>query len=179
MNDLAPLLLLWALGQKKGSSPASPPPWPSTASPPPPPPPPPMLPSAAPPTDAAPASDALDAASRVSAKVRSEAERVVRKNLGLKPKPKKPKRPSSASSTRTPAFLDYAPPDRDVSVADVQNVLLRRGYKSIEKNGVYGPKTELAWKALAQGKRLSPAIVRRSPKIARVNQETFTALSIP
>lgn len=173
--DLLPLILLWA-ASKQCAAPSSPA-WPSTIDPPPPPPLP--KPPATPATPAnaetgTPLSDLAQPAQDLAAKVRSEAERVVRKNLGLK-KPKA--KPAAARST--PAFLDYAPPSYDVSVADLQKVLIRRGYKAIKKDGLYGPKTELAWKALATGKRLPAAIVRLAPKIARVNKETFAALSIP
>jgi hypothetical protein len=190
MSDLVPLILLWAIGtNKRGGSGTMPPMWPSAASPPPPPPLP--LPSSAAPESDTPVSDLLKQALNVDTPAAAKkAEKAIRRagkplRDKLNPKPKKKasllsRVTSSASSARaTPAFLDYAPPNSDVSVSDVQKVLIRRGYTSIKKDGLYGPKTELAWKTLANGMKLSPAIVRRSPKIARVNQETFTALSIP
>lgn len=177
--DWTPLFLLWAFGKQCAPSSSSPA-WPNTSSPPPPPPlpQPPLTPSSTPVPPSAetgtPLADLAEPAQDFASKVRSEAERVVRKNLGLKKKPK----PKPAANA-LPAFLDYAPPSYDVSVADLQKVLIRRGYKAIKKDGLYGPKTELAWKALATGKRLPAAIVRLAPKIARVNKETFATLSAP
>lgn len=198
MIDLVPLFLLLAMSRKCSPATSSPA-WPSAAAPPPPPPLPPM-PSADPPSDTSAAPGDVQQKLDKFVKARNElykttADKV--KNAArdlfspkVKPKAKPASSPrmrarassSSAratSSTSSPAFLNYAPPNYRVSVADVQKVLIRRGYSGIKKDGLYGPKTELAWKTLANGKGLSPAIARVGPKIATVNQETFTTLSIP
>ena len=172
--DLTPLLLLWAIGSKRASADA--PAWPTSASPPPmppmPPPPPPLAPlasAAAPHADAnsgAPLSELLKQADAVHHAA------AVPKKLSAK---------SLAASM--PGALFIAPNSGkvtlfNVSVADLQTALIRRGAK-LKKDGLYGPKTAAAWQAAAKQKKLPTAIARVDPKIARVAKQTFQVLSVP
>lgn len=107
----------------------------------------------------------------------------------IKPKPK-PKakakakaKPAVKAMSMLPDFLNWAPKgatkneSMNVSVADVQKVLINNGYKSIKRDGLYGPKTALAWQTLAKGRKLAPTIARVGPKIARVTSDTYNTLS--
>jgi hypothetical protein len=183
MSDLAPLLLLWAIG-KRGSGPR----WPSAASPPPSMPMPPMPPgptaeTATPlsdlaqprippaPSKAAPARDKRVITDKFRSMVPDAIPKAKRRYM---PMPLMP-----GATVVTPPAGPPIPTQMDVSVADLQKVLQRKGYKSIKKDGLYGPKTALAWQALARGRRLSPMIERLGPRIARVTQDTFLVLSTP
>jgi hypothetical protein len=191
--DLAPLLLLWAIGSKRSSS-VDVPRWPTAVSPPPPPPLPPLPPpqGAAPPgvptwnaftgvpdpasaqhpaeSPAAPLSellhqaDVLHAAHAAASKAVSKAKAAPKRLL--------------KGILHAPAVGPPAPAQENVSVADLQKILIRRGAK-LAKDGLYGPKTAAAWKAAASAKHLSPMITRVGPKIARVANATFDALSVP
>ena len=178
--DLTPLLLLWAIGSKRSAS-ADVPAWPTSASPPPmppmPPPPPPLAPlasAAAPHADAnsgAPLSELLKQADAVHHAAQT-AKKAVPKKLSAK---------SLAASM--PGALFIAPNSGkvtlfNVSVADLQTALIRRGAK-LKKDGLYGPKTAAAWQAAAKQKNLPTAIARVDPKIARVAKQTFQVLSVP
>jgi peptidoglycan hydrolase-like protein with peptidoglycan-binding domain len=77
-----------------------------------------------------------------------------------------------------PAVGPPAPAQTNVAVADLQSALIKRGAK-LSRDGMYGPKTAAAWKALANQKHLSPMISRVGPKIARVATNTFDVLSVP
>lgn len=78
----------------------------------------------------------------------------------------------------TPPAGPPPPPQMNVSVADVQSALLKRGV-TIRKDGIYGPRTETAWYELAQRRKLSPMINRVTSKIARVARDTYLTLSGP
>jgi hypothetical protein len=189
MIDLAPLLLLWAIGNKRSSP--NVPAWPTAASPPPMPP----LPTpqgAAPPgvqmwdaytgkpttsaaqhpaeSPAAPLSellkqaDALNAAHSAASKVVSKAKRAPQRLL--------------KGILHAPAVGPPAPAQENVSVADLQSALIRRGYR-VAKDGLFGPKTAAAWKSAANANHLSPIVTRVGPKIARVATHTFDVLSVP
>jgi peptidoglycan hydrolase-like protein with peptidoglycan-binding domain len=100
-------------------------------------------------------------------------------------------RAARAARTRVPAALRKAAPKaaasvqvgpakvaptRDASVADLQNILNKRGAK-LKKDGLYGPKTAGAWSAAARGEGLPTTITRVGPKVARVIASTYEALA--
>lgn len=74
--------------------------------------------------------------------------------------------PSSSSAATT------------VSVADLQQILNRRGAK-LKADGKYGPKTASAWQSAAKKKGLAPTIARVSANSAKVVAHTYDVLSIP
>jgi len=186
MSDLVPLLLLWLASKARGGG-SSRPNWPSAASPPPPPPPSSPLPPAAPGAAAPPSdqpnipgafSDTIKARDAFYGEVKKAAKqgklidqtrRIAREEKQLKP--------IVVPGKTTPAFLRFNP-QMDVSVADLQKVVIRHGGK-IRKDGLYGPLTAAAWQALASKRGLQPNIERLSSKIARVATKTFTTLNSP
>jgi hypothetical protein len=185
MIDLAPLLLLWAIGSKRSTAA---PEWPTSVSPPPPfplPPPlplpthgaePPGMPAAAPAgqhpaeSPSTPLSELLQqqdtlksaraAASKAVSKAKSKGTKLLKGIL------------------HAPAVGPPAPAQESVSVASLQSALVKRGY-NVARDGLYGPKTAAAWKSAANANHLSPMISRVGPKTARVANHTYDVLSVP
>lgn len=183
MMDVAPLLLLLAISKRSSSADA--PAWPTSASPPPMPPMPPPPPSLSPlPSATTPHADANSGAPLSEllkqADVVHHAAQTAKKAVA-KAIPKKLSAKSLAASM--PGAIFIAPNSGkvtlfNVSVADLQTALIKRGVK-LTKDGLYGPKTAAAWQAAAKQKRLPTAIARVGPKIARVAKQTFQVLSVP
>jgi hypothetical protein len=168
MNNLTPLLLLWMISRKGIHAPL----WPSAASPPPMP--------GLPPMPSAETGTPLSELAQPRATPKSKAAPPRDKKIRLPPMDK-----VTASVLRKkgviPSLKMGPPPPAqvDVNVSSIQSALVRNGYKSIKRDGLYGPKTALAWQALAHGKALSPMIARVSAHRARVARDTYTKLSIP
>lgn len=127
---------------------SSTPAWPSSASPPPP------APPAPPPLPAAPAPNPPPA------------------------EPGPPIKPAAKRRAPPRKMIVPEPPQTNVSVANIQSILNKRGSK-LKRDGLYGPLTESAWYALAQQKKLSPMIRRVNARTARVATNTLTNLSVP
>lgn len=173
-GDLGPLLLLWLVARARTSSAAPSPRWPTALSPPPPPPPP--LPPDASPAEAL--ADMVKARNTLYQTVKKAGPKKTITDV-LRPKAKKLK-PIVVTATpkkALPKFLDYTP-DMDVSVADVQKALIKRG-ASLKPDGLYGPKTQQAWIATTKKWKLPTYIQRLTGKIARVNRSAFLALTDP
>lgn len=194
MNDVVPLLLLLAFGSshRQPTAARSSPRWPSAASPPPMPSlPGPSADSGTPLSDLAAAASAPQPSAATAAppsdKVRMPPpDKLTAAALKRAAKAKAVTTAKRAAAKKGKTIFQRivkagppVPTQQDVSVSNLQSVLVRRGYKSIKKDGLYGPKTELAWKALANGNKLSPMISRVGPKVARVAKDTYTTLSIP
>lgn len=71
----------------------------------------------------------------------------------------------------------------DKSVADVQNVLIRLGWRSTtiprpgaKDFGLFGPKTQGAWESSTKKRKLNPMFVRVDGKTARVNTQAYVAM---
>lgn len=106
------------------------------------------------------------AARKPAAKKPSAAARVLRAARGKLPIP------GVRASTNVPL-----PPQKNVSVLQVQTILTKRGVKLV-RDGLYGPKTANAWMTLAKQKGLPPLIQRAGPKIAKVVPQTYDVLSV-
>lgn len=190
MIDIAPLLLLWAIGSGSKRSSVNVPAWPTAASPPPPPPMP-SLPSApahpaesgTPLSELLKQADAAHAASPPSAarsavdKAAAAARKITDVHTAASKAKSKGKR-LLKGFLHAPAVGPPAPAQETVSVADLQAALIRRGY-AVSRDGLYGPKTAAAWKSAANANHLSPMIARVGPKTARVANNTFDVLSVP
>lgn len=196
MIDLAPLLLLWAIGGKKKS--ASAPSWPTAVSPPPPFPLPQPLPQGTPPpgaqmldaftglpvtqhpaeSPATPLSELLKQADALH-DVHAAASKAVSKAKAKAVSKAKSKGKSLLKGVlHAPTVGPPAPAQETVTVARLQSALVARGY-NVARDGLYGPKTAAAWKSAANANHLSPMISRAGPHSARVANHTFDVLSVP
>lgn len=194
MNDLVPLVLLWALSQRGGprdpfaspfaNTPQKPPLWPDIHSPPPP------LPAFephVPPQHGTP----LDALHKGAEKVTKTANVLDKaRNAAKKAAPTAARqlahqtlsRVRKGVSLRDP-FSGLLPSSRgDVlvtkPVADVQAIVNARGGR-LQPDGLWGPKTAAAWTALARSQGLPATIERGGPKVARVAVHAWDVLSMP
>lgn len=183
MNDVVPLVLLWALAQRGGggSKPLShPPEWPSTRSPPPMPAFTPYVPEPAkvaphgtplpalhqgaqqPPKPKARASTPQAMARRAASHAASTAVRQASRSFSLSDLLPSSKGPASVSKP----------------VSEIQSIVNRRGGR-LKQDGLFGPKTAAAWSALARQHDLPPEISRGGPKVARVVMHSYEVLSVP
>lgn len=163
MNDLVPLLLLWALGNRC-PTPSSPG-WPSVIDPPPPPPlpRPPSMPD-----------DATSSATEAPEPAKPSWPGFIDYKP---PKPAAPKPKTLNQFLRANTWLGKKLDAlMDTSVANLQTTLIKRGYK-VKKDGIYGPETEAAWQVAATKAKLSPIITKRGTKIARVSKLTWSGLN--
>lgn len=170
MNDLTPLLILLLISRARGGAASSSPRWPTALSPPPPPPAP----------DASPAEamqDLLNARNDLYAAARKAGPAKTAKGVLRPAKRMKPIVVTATPKAAAPKFLNYSP-EMDVSVADIQKAVIKRGAK-IKPDGIFGPKTQAAWVNTAKKWKLDPTIVQLSSKIAKVNTNTFTTLTNP
>lgn len=190
MIDLAPLLLLWAIGSKKRST-TNVPAWPTAVSPPPPPPAPSM--PSHPAESGTPLSELHATAQHAAPPTTTIRDELRKTAAALKNVPdvhttasqllKRAKAPAKARRllkgiVHAPAVGPPAPAQETVSVADLQAALVRRGY-NVARDGIYGPKTAAAWKSAANANHLSPMISRAGSRTARVAAHTFDVLSVP
>lgn len=188
-----PLILLWMFNRQGGGggTPMAPM-WPSAASPPPGAPNIPAFQPLAPPMDAtantgtpladllkqAPAPPPADrplapAKPKAKPKAKKPASAAARVLQAAKARGLRAAQGKLTASTNVPL-----PPQKVVSVLQVQTILNARGTKLV-KDGLYGPKTANAWMAMAKKKGLPPLIQRAGPKIAKVVPQTFDTLSVP
>jgi hypothetical protein len=187
---LLPLLLLWMWNKPGGGARASltPPSWPTPMSPPP-------MPAFSPGASPATATDANTATPLASLQQVPESVHPTSAHPAAVPHhPRAAPRPSrppshaahaahAAATRRAASISPVAHPAsgstlRAVTVADLQAILINRGYR-LKHDGLYGPKTRADWAALARKKGLPPHISRVDAKIARVAAQTFDALAVP
>ena len=71
----------------------------------------------------------------------------------------------------------------DKSVADIQNLLIKLGWKAstiprkgAKDFGLYGPKTKGAWESSTGTRKLDPTFVRVDSKTARINARSYVAM---
>ena len=202
MMDLAPLLLLWAIGGGKKRSAASVPEWPTAVSPPPPFPmplpipmpqgtPPPGaqmldaytgLPVATPQhpaeSPATPLSELLKQADALHNVHAAASQAVSKAKAKAVSKAKRKGKSLLKGVLHAPSVGPPAPAQENVSVASLQSAMNRHGAK-LKPDGLYGPKTAKAWQELANANQLSPIIKRVGPKTARVANHTYDVLAVP
>lgn len=189
MDALVPLVLLWALSNRRddggrgGGNRAAPsqPNWPTTRSPPPP------MPAFTPfvPEPAAAPATPL-------ATLHQKAMNAPKPRAAAKPDSPvtQAKRAAAAAAKRAASSFAKGFSLRDVmpsvrstvtvnkSVSDVQAVVNTHG-GTLRRDGLYGPKTASAWAALAKRNGLPPDIKRVGPKVASVAIHTYDALAVP
>jgi peptidoglycan hydrolase-like protein with peptidoglycan-binding domain len=89
-----------------------------------------------------------------------------------------------AASAVTSALARFNPfgggstPTTTATVSTLQKILTDRGVR-VARDGLYGPKTAGAWKALAQSKGLPTTISREGPKVAKVATQAIETLAVP
>lgn len=189
MSDtVLPLVVLWMLSQRGagrgGARPElNPPDWPTTRSPPPPLPAfTPHVPDAAQPATPLPAlHDGATAPKPKGARSQTSLPTVPGALNAAKTSVKHAARGALASATRklNPfAHASHGPPSVVRTVYDLQSIINTRG-GTLRRDGLYGPKTAAAWRALAQQSGLPPDISRVGPKTASVVIHTLEVLSVP
>lgn len=195
MNDILPLVLLWAFSQRN-SGPRDPfqrpgpPLWPDIHSPPPP------LPAFVPHVPTPPAAQPghgtpLDALHRGAQKVVKTANVLDKaRDKARKAAPAAARQLAHAAlgrvrkgvSLRDPfsTLMPSARGDVLVSkpVSEVQAVINARG-GAVQQDGLWGPKTAAAWTALARSQSLPATIERGGPRVARVAVHAWEVLSVP
>jgi len=190
VTSLLPLFLLWAAGNKggttvrsakrKGKGKGKAPQWPTPKSPPPMPafhsrattPPAPVDPGATntplaelhanPPMVPTPTTDPIESAKHAATQAIRQRTAALARQAAISFNP----------------FAKKSAPTSTALVSQLQTILTNHGGKVV-RDGLYGPQTASAWSALAKRKGLAPTISREGPKIAKVDAQTFQTLSVP
>jgi len=172
MDSLLPLIALWAFARSRGgpaSSALQPPPWPTTSSPPPIP--------------------AFSPHAPLSADTGTPLVNLHTSPPTAAPAPAAPQPPPTPKGRAT---TPRAPGGRAVNVARragtpglasksvlaLQRLINTRG-GVVANDGVFGPKTAAAWRAIAKKFGLPPTIERANARTARVNPTTYEILNVP
>lgn len=81
------------------------------------------------------------------------------------------------ANTRGPTLLNDTT-TTTLPVVKIQQILNNYGAK-LKPDGLFGPKTQNAWRSVANKKHLAPTITRDSAKSAKVVTHTYEVLSVP
>lgn len=172
MTDLAPLLLLWAIGKRGGPST---PRWPSAASPPPSLPMPP-LPHGA--ETSTPLADLAQPQPQPRSPAKPPSDRKVKKPLTRAQAVRRALKKPNTIVQRVMKMGPPAPEQMNAQVSDIQKMLNKQGAK-LKHDGLYGPKTVAAYTAWADRKKQSRMITRVNPRTVRVAKDAMLLLSLP